>query len=93
MDKEIPHPKKEKNPKWIIDNIAEASRNARAIYLLFIGFLAYCAITVVNTKDRQLILNGTSHLPIINIDVPLNGFFLLSPLIAIIVFIYLQLYT
>ncbi len=92
MDKEIPHPKKEKTPEWIIDNIAEASRNARAIYLLFIGFLAYCAITVVNTKDVQLILNGTSHLPIINIDVPLNGFFLLSPLIAIIVFIYLQLY-
>lgn len=92
MDKEIPHPKKEKNPEWIIDNIAEASRNARAIYLLFIGFLAYCAITVVNTKDRQLILNETAHLPIVNLDVPLNGFFLLAPLIAILVFIYLQLY-
>ena len=92
IDKEISHRKKEKNPEWIIDNIAEASRNARAIYLLFIGFLAYCAITVINTKDMQLILNETAHLPIINLDVPLNGFFLLSPVLAIIVFIYLQLY-
>ena len=92
MDKEIPHREEEKSPEWLIDNIAEASRNARAIYLLFIGFLAYCAITVVNTKDMQLILNETAHLPIINIDVPLNGFFLLSPLIALVVFIYLQLY-
>ena len=81
MDKEIPQRKKEKSPEWIINNIAEASRNARVIYLLFIGFLAYCAITIANTKDVQLILNETSHLPIINIDVPINGFFILSPVI------------
>jgi len=91
--RKAPHSKKEKDPGWLIDNIAESSKNSRRIYLLFIGFLAYCALTVASTKDRQIILNETAHLPIVNLDVPLNGFFLLAPLIAVFVFIYLQLYV
>ncbi len=41
-------------PGWLLDNIAEASKNARKIYLLYIGFLAYCALTVVSTTGRQI---------------------------------------
>ncbi len=91
--RKAPPGKKEKDPGWLIDNIEKASINARRIYLLFIGFLAYCALTVASTKDRQIILNETAHLPIVNLDVPLNGFFLLAPVIAVFVFIYLQLYV
>lgn len=83
---------KPKAPDWLIENIAEASKNARKIYFLYVGFLAYCALTVVSTSDRQIILNETASLPILKLDVPLNGFFLLAPLIAILVFIYFQLY-
>ncbi|MCP4986661.1 MAG: hypothetical protein GY928_11590 [Colwellia sp.] len=79
-------------PDWLIDNIAEASKNARQIFFLYIGFLAYCTLTVVGTSDRQIILNGITNLPIINVDVSLDGFFILSPLVAILGFIYLQLY-
>ncbi len=79
-------------PNWLLDNIAEASKNARKIYLLYIGFLAYCALTVVSTTDRQIVLNEPARLPIINVEVALNGFFLLSPLLAIFVFIYFQIY-
>jgi hypothetical protein len=83
---------KPKAPEWLIENIAEASKNARKIYFLYIGFLAYCALTVVSTSDRQIILNETVSLPILKIDVSLDGFFLLAPLIAIFVFAYFQLY-
>ena len=79
-------------PGWLLENIAEASKNARKIYLLYIGFLAYCALTVVSTTDRQIVLNEPARLPIINVEVALNGFFLLSPLLAIGVFIYFQIY-
>lgn len=48
----------------LLDNIAEASKNARRIYLIYIGFLVYCALTVVSTSDRQMILNEPAHLPI-----------------------------
>jgi hypothetical protein len=91
--RKAPPGKKEKDPGWLIDNIAESSKNSRRIYLLFIGFLAYCALTVASTNDRQIILNESAHLPIVNLDVPLNGFFLLAPVIAVFVFIYLQLYV
>ncbi len=85
-------PQKPKAPEWLIENIAEASKNARKIYFLYLGFLAYCALTVISTSDRQIILNETATLPILKIEVSLNGFFLLGPLIAILVFVYFQLY-
>ena len=84
--------KRKKPPDWLIENIAEASKNARKIYFLYIGFLAYCALTVFSTSDRQIILNETARLPIVNLDVSLNGFFILAPVIAILVFLYFQLY-
>lgn len=86
--------KSEKNLKIsrLSQNVTEASKNARKIYFLYIGFLIYCALTVVGMSDRQIILNDAVHLPIIGMDVYLDGFFILSPVIAIFVFIYLQLY-
>ncbi len=76
---------------WLFDNIAEASKNARKLYLLFLGFIAYCALTVVSTTDRQMVLKNESvRLPIVNLDVSLNGFFLLAPLLAIFLFVYFQ---
>jgi len=52
------------------------------IYLLYIGFLAYCALTVVSTTDRQIVLNEPAKLPIINVEVALNGIFLPSDLFS-----------
>jgi uncharacterized protein YjbI with pentapeptide repeats len=83
---------KREAPHWLVENIAEASKNARRIYFLYLGFIGYCALTVVSTSDRQIVLNETVSLPILKIDVSLNGFFILAPLIAIFVFSYLQLY-
>ncbi len=85
--------KKQEPPDWLVENIAEASKNARRIYLLYGSFLAYCAVTVAGTSDRQIILNETARLPLLNVDVSLTGFFTVGPLAAIFFFIYLQLYV
>ena len=69
---------RKKAPDWLIENIAEASKNARQIFILLIGLYAYCALTVVSTTDEQIILNDMARLPILNIDVPLNGFFIFT---------------
>jgi len=90
-DSENVTPLKEKR-KWLFENISEASKNARQIYFLYVGFLAYCVVTVFGTADRQMIFNDTTRLPIVDLDVPLNGFFILAPLLAISIFIYFQLY-
>jgi len=81
----------EKSSDWLLDNIAEASKNARGIYLLYIGFLAYCALTIISTTDRQIFLNEGVHLPVIEVNISLVGFFLIAPIIAIFIFVYLQL--
>lgn len=79
-------------PIWLIENIAEASRNARKIYFLYLAFLTYCVLTVLGTSDRAIILDEKAHLPIVSIDVSLNGFFIMAPIIAVVVFVYFQLY-
>jgi hypothetical protein len=76
----------------LLDNITEASKNARQIYFLYMGFLAYCTLTVFGTFDRQIVLNKTTSLPIIGMDVSLNAFYIASPIIIILVFVYFQLY-
>jgi len=76
----------------LINNIAEASKNARNIYLLYIGLLAYCALTVASTSDQRIILNEPARLPVISLDVSLDGFFILAPILAIFIFVYFQLY-
>ncbi len=80
-------------PELLINNIEEASKNTRSIYLIYIGFLFYCALTVVSTTDRQLILNNEKiNLPIIGVQIPVTGFFFVAPLAALILFSYFQLY-
>ena len=79
-------------PTWLMDNIAVASKSAAKTYTVYLGFLAYCALTVISTTDRQIMLNEQAHLPIVNLDVPLNGFFWLSPILLLLFFVYFQIY-
>ena len=79
-------------PDWLINNIAEASKNAKGIYFLYMGFLAFCSLTVVSTTDRRFILNESTKLPIVGVEVPLLGFFIIAPALVILIFVYFQLY-
>ena len=89
---EVAEEEKPEAPRWLVENIAEVSRNARSIYILYLSFLAYCALTVFSTSDRQVILNEGANLPIIGVDVPFNIFIFAAPALAVFVFCYLQLY-
>lgn len=80
-------------PDWLINDIAEASTDASRAFLFYIGYISYCLLTEVSTTDRQLILTKPMViLPIINISVSLDVFLILAPLIAILVFVYFQVY-
>ena len=84
--------RKPDGPDWLYENIAETTKNARKIYFMYVGFLIYCLLTVADTSDREIILNGMVHLPLVNLDISLNWFFILAPLLAIFMFVYLQFY-
>jgi hypothetical protein len=79
-------------PDWILANIAEASKNAQQVFFILVSLLVYCAISVTGTADRQVVLNSTVQLPILNSTVSLEAFFLLAPIFGLLVFVYLQLY-
>lgn len=79
-------------PDWLIENIAELSKNTRSLYLIYLGALLYCAVTVVGVTDRQMLLDEAVTLPLIGVGVPLTGFFVFAPVVLIATFVYLQLY-
>jgi hypothetical protein len=79
-------------PEWLISNIAEASKNAQQVFFALVSLLVYSAVSIIGTSDRQVILNSTIQLPILNTSVSLNAFFILAPLFSLLVFVYLQLY-
>jgi uncharacterized protein YjbI with pentapeptide repeats len=83
---------KKEAPSWLYDNIAEASKNARRIYFIYVAFIAYCTLTILSTTDRQIILNAMVNLPVLRMDSSLKGFFIIAPIILILIFLYLQLY-
>ena len=73
--------------------IDSASQHARMVYFLYLGFITYCAVTVWGTKDSQLVLEGDwVNLPILNIQVPLDSFFIIAPIIAILLYGYFMMY-
>lgn len=81
------------DPDRMRDVIDKASQHARMIYYLYLGFISYCAVTVFSTTDRQLVLKGhTTELPILGVSVPLEGFFIVAPLLCIGLFVYFMLY-
>lgn len=78
-------------PEWLLSNIADATKSAKRIYLVYLGLVAYCAITVVTTTDRQLVLKHIVNLPLMNVQAPLVGFFAATPILILLVYLYLLL--
>ena len=73
------------------DYCIEASKQARITWGIYLGFLAYSVLTIAGSSDRQIVLNKVVHLPIINSEVPLSGFFIVAPLLSILLFVYFHL--
>jgi uncharacterized protein YjbI with pentapeptide repeats len=67
--------------KTILD---ESSKHNRNILVFFILFFIYIVITVATTTDRQLLLPGsTVHLPLLNVEIPLFGIYIVTPFLAV----------
>lgn len=63
----------------------ESSKFNQQFFFLFLIFIIYILITVLSTTDIQLLLPETNvQLPIINIGLSLFGFFIVAPLLVVI---------
>jgi uncharacterized protein YjbI with pentapeptide repeats len=79
-------------PEWIFQNIAEASKMAKSISFIYLSLLCYTIITVGTITDRQLLLNKSILLPILQVNLPVQVFAFIAPTAIIVVFAYMQLY-
>jgi uncharacterized protein YjbI with pentapeptide repeats len=61
------------------------------VFQIYAAFLAYFSLAVINISDRQIIITKTVSLPILNIEIGLNAFFITVPLIAAFFFVCFQL--
>jgi hypothetical protein len=78
--------------EWIYGRIDEVAKNCRKIYFIYLGLLGYALVTVFTTPSQDLFLEQNVKLPLVNAPVSLHYFLILTPLMAIGIFIYSQLY-
>src|SRR4051794_7921783 len=72
----------------------DTAGKASVLWTTFVTFELYDAIAFGSVKDRDLFLENAVKVPILNVDLPLVGFFVLAPLILVIFhfYVFLQLY-
>lgn len=76
-----------------IERAKEASINARKLFFGMLLICAYSALTIFTTNDVDFLKNSASStLPIIGGQIPITGFFMLTPLLLIGFYLYFHLY-
>ena len=63
---------------WIYDKITETSKMAQKVYAIYLSGVAYGLLTIFTITDLQLVVNERIRLPIINMDLPVTVFFVLT---------------
>jgi hypothetical protein len=71
--------------------VNDASSRAGALWLSFITLATYLVITVGSVTHRNLLLETPLKMPILNVDLPLVGFFVIAPAFFLIFHFYLLL--
>ncbi len=78
------------------DGLARAEEISRIARPIFIGLLAGCFyswLTIATTTDARLLTNSASSpLPIIGTEIPIAGFYWVTPILLLGVYVYLHLY-
>ena len=79
------------NPEPKDININSSAAVLRNYTLAFVSFLLYVLITAASTTHEQLLRISTVKLPLLNIDIPIVQFYLVSPLLILILHFHLLL--
>src|SRR5262245_38732908 len=72
-------------------SVNDSAVRVSTIWVSFLLFGLYLVVTVGNITPRQLLLEDPVKLPVLNIDLPLIGFFFLAPMLFVILHGYVLL--
>lgn len=68
-----------------------ASGRARGLWISYLLLVTYLSISLGSITDRMLFLETPIKLPVLNVDLPMNGFFLVGAPLIVVVHVYLLL--
>jgi len=64
--------------------VDESARHVRGLYFTFLLFAFYVAVIVFSTTDEQLLKETSARLPLLNVDLPLLGFYIFIASITLV---------
>ena len=67
----------------------ESARHVRGLYVTFLLFAFYIAVIVFSTTDQQLLKETGARLPLLNVELPLLGFYIFIPWLVLIFHVHL----
>jgi len=67
------------------ESVNRASGVARAAHVTFVLFGVYLAILVGSTTDLQLLVGTTAKIPLLDVELPIAGLFMIIPFIFLVV--------
>lgn len=60
----------------------ESAKGLKALFFWYIAAISYAVISVASVTDVQLLRGSPLKLPILNVDIPLSGYFIFLPLVV-----------
>src|SRR5689334_20779474 len=72
------------NPYSLLEAVNRSSDSANTAWLIYIALMSYLLITVAGISHKDLLLNSDITLPILQVRIELTRFFLLAPILLLI---------
>jgi uncharacterized protein YjbI with pentapeptide repeats len=73
------------DPKPLLAAANSASEKVAALHIVFLAVCAYVLVIVFGTTDTDLLIGKGVKLPVVDVEVPIVGFYILSPYLLVLV--------
>lgn len=77
-----------KEAEAFVDALNHSAERVQTLWFSFLTFMLYLAIAAGTTTHRMLFLESPLNLPVLNISLPLLGFYILTPIIFVVFHFY-----
>lgn len=74
------------------DSVVNAASVSGALWITYLGVLFYLLIAIGSVTHKDLFLENAIRLPFISVDLPMDGFFLLGPVVFVSMHAYVLLH-
>jgi hypothetical protein len=73
------------DPKALLATTNSASEKVAALHIVFLAVCAYVLVIVFGTTDLDLLIGKGVKLPVVDVEVPIVGFYAMAPYLLVLV--------